>query len=124
MEILIPDFVPETLKNEYKKLATRLIELELLKEEIDLPVFNVMFFHYCMIIESMKAIQEKGTFQKDRHILRKNPAVQIFRESSAAFLKLAEKFGLFAANRDGILSSIIDSRSYKEQQIKRYGNKK
>ena len=103
LEILTPDFIPEALKDDYKKLAQRLIDLELLTEEIDFLEFNMMFFNYILALESMKAINEEGTFQKDRHILRKNPACQILRDNSEAFFKYAVRFGLFPADREGLI---------------------
>ena len=118
LEILTPDFIPEALKDDYKKLAQRLIDLELLTEEIDFLEFNMMFFNYILALESMKAINEEGTFQKDRHILRKNPGVQIFRDSSAALLKYAEKFGLFKQDREKLITALINSKIYKNQQLR------
>jgi len=123
MEISIPDFIPEIIKNKYKEIANKLTELELLTE-IDLPAFDMMMFHYGLAVEAMAAVKDKGTFQKDRKILRKNPGVQIFRENSAAFLKYAAKFGLFPIDRENLEISMINLKSYKEQQIRHSRNKK
>lgn len=126
LEVSVPDFIPETLRNDYKKLATRLIELELITEEIDFLEFNMMFFQYFLAIEAMKAIQEKGTFSKDRNILRKNPGVQIFRDSSAALLKYSNKFGLCPQDRENLITSLINSKIYQIQQLRslKYAKKK
>ncbi len=112
-EISIPDFIPEIIKDKYKEIATRLAELELL-DKIDLPAFDMMMFHYGLAVDSMKAIKEFGTFQKDRHILRKNPGIQIFRDNSKEFLKYAGILGLFPEERELLIAEIKRLRKHNE----------
>ena len=114
----IPDFIPENFQEYYQKLAARLIELEIITEDVDFIEFNMMFFNYILAVDSMAAIQEKGTFQKDRHILRKNPAVQIFKNSSGELLKYVARFGLFKEDRENLITSLINTKIYQNQQLR------
>ena len=54
LEISVPDFIPEAIRNKYKEIATKLIDLELLTE-IDIPAFNITMFHYGLAVEAMAA---------------------------------------------------------------------
>ena len=98
----VPDFIPEKVKDKYIEFANKLIDMEILTT-MDLPTFNVMMSHYSLCIEAIEKIKEYGTYQKDRHILRKNPACQILRDNSEAFFKYAVRFGLFPADREGLI---------------------
>ena len=104
----IPDFIPGKIEDKYVEIKAKLQEENILKK-IDEPAFDIMMFHYGLVVEAMQAIKEKGPFQKDRSILRKNPALQIFRENSRAFEGYAKKLGLFPGLRE---TMIIDMEFY------------
>ena len=101
----IPDFIPEKIENKYVEIKTKLQEQNIL-QEIDEPAFNIMMFHYSLAVEAMQTIKEKGSFQKDRSTIRKNPALQIFRENSNAFEKYAKRLGLFPELREAMITEI------------------
>ena len=90
--------IPEILKKEYIKLADKLIKRSMLKEE-DMPAFKLMFYHYVVSLEAIEKIKKYGVVFKDRKIVRKNPAIQIFRDNSRLFYDYASKFGLLPADR-------------------------
>ncbi len=101
----IPDFIPEKIEDKYVEIKTKLQEQNIL-QKIDEPAFNMMMFHYGLAIEAMQAIKEQGPFQKDRSTLRKNPALQIFRENSRAFEGYAKKLGLFPGLREEMVNDM------------------
>lgn len=71
----IPDFIPDKIEDKYVEIKTKLQKENILKK-IDEPAFNIMMFHYSLAGEAMQMIKEQGPFQKDRSVLRKNPAMQ------------------------------------------------
>ena len=101
----IPNFIPEKIEDRYVEIKTKLQEQNIL-QKIDEPAFNIMMFHYGLAIEAMQMIKEKGPFQKDRSSLRKNPALQIFRENSRAFEGYAKRLGLFPELRETMIAEI------------------
>lgn len=96
--IKIPGYIPKKVRKKYLELANKLIKLALLTP-IDYPAFNLMMLHYSLCIEAIEKIKEHGTYQKDRNILRKNPACQILRDNSNAFIKYASCFGMLPTER-------------------------
>ena len=90
--------IPEILKKEYIKLADKLIKRDILKEE-DMPAFKLMFYHYIVSLEAIEKIKKYGIVLKDRKIVRKNPAIQIFRDNSRLFYDYASQFGLLPYDR-------------------------
>lgn len=90
--------IPEILKKEYIKLADKLIKRDILKEE-DMPAFKLMFYHYIVSLKAIEKIIKYGIVFKDRKIVRKNPAIQIFRDNSRLFYDYASQFGLLPADR-------------------------
>ena len=117
----IPDFIPEKIEDTYIEIKTKLQEQNIL-QRIDEPAFNIMMFHCGLAVTAMQAIKEQGPFQKDRSTLRKNPALQIFRENSRAFEGYAKKIGLFPGLREEM---IIDIEYYQEckERKERYKQK-
>jgi P27 family predicted phage terminase small subunit len=101
----IPDFMPEHIKHKYVEIKSELIKGGILNE-IDYPAFDMAMFHYGLAVEAMKILKEKGLFQKDRSTLRKNPALQIFRENSNAFQKYATRLGFFPMERELMINDI------------------
>ncbi len=90
--------IPEILKKEYIKLANKLIKRNILKEE-DMPAFKLMFYHYIICLEAIEKIKKYGIVFKDRKIVRKNPAIQIFRDNNKLFYDYASQFGLMPSDR-------------------------
>ena len=111
----IPDFIPEKIEDKYVEIKTKLQEKNIL-QKIDEPAFNIMMFHYGLAVTAMQAIKEKGPFQKDRNTLRKNPALQIFRENSNAFEKYAKRLGLFPELREAMIGEIEYLQSYQKKK--------
>ena len=109
----VPDFIPEKVKDKYIEFANKLIDMEILTT-MDLPAFNMMMSHYSLCIEAIEKIKEYGTYQKDRHILRKNPACQILRDNSEAFFKYAVRFGLLPSDRENLITNLIALKTLKE----------
>ncbi len=101
----IPDFIPGKIENNYIEIKTKLQEENIL-QKIDEPAFNIMMFHYGLTVEAMQTLKEQGPFQKDRKTLRKNPALQIFRENSRAFEGYARRLGLFPKIRKNMIYKI------------------
>ncbi|GAJ00432.1 unnamed protein product, partial [marine sediment metagenome] len=101
----IPSFIPGKIENEYIEIKTKLQEENIL-EEIDEPAFNIMMCHYGLAVEVAQILKEQGPFQKDRKTLRKNPALQIFRENSNAFESYARRLGLFPEIRANMINEI------------------
>ncbi|MCX6383162.1 MAG: phage terminase small subunit P27 family [Actinobacteria bacterium] len=98
VNIPIPDFLPEDKREEFITLTEELIARNLLNE-LDRQAYNLLWFYYSMCLEAMGKIKELGLVQKDRHIVRKNPAIQILRDASSQFFKFASQFGLMPASR-------------------------
>ncbi len=117
----ISDFIPEKIEDIYIEIKTKLQEQNIL-QRIDEPAFNMMMFHYGLAVEAMKTLKEKGPFQKDRSILRKNPALQIFRENSRAFEGYAKRIGLFPGLRETMIGDIEYYQECKERK-ERYNQK-
>jgi len=117
----IPDFIPEKIEDKYVEIKTKLQEQNIL-QKIDEPAFNIMMFHYGLAVTAMQAIKEQGPFQKDRSTLRKNPALQIFRENSRAFEGYAKRIGLFPVLRETMISDIEYYQECKERK-ERYNQK-
>ncbi len=111
----IPDFIPEKIENKYVEIKTKLQEQNIL-QKIDEPGFNIMMFHYGLAVEAMQTIKKQGPFQKDRSTLRKNPALQIFRENSSAFEKYAKRLGLFPESREAMIGEIEYLQSYRKRK--------
>ncbi len=111
----MPDFIPEKIEDQYVKIKTKLQEQNIL-QKIDEPAFNIMMFHYGLAVTAMQAIKEQGPFQKDRSTLRKNPALQIFRENSRAFEKYAKRLGLFPGLRETMINDIEYYQECKERK--------
>lgn len=98
IEIPIPEFLPEDKRQEFIDLTDKPIARNLLNE-MDRQAYNLLWFYYLMCLEAMVKITEIGLVQKDRHIVRKNPAIQILRDASSQFYKFAGQFGLMPAAR-------------------------
>ncbi len=111
----IPDFIPEKIENKYVEIKTKLQEQNIL-QKIDEPAFNIMMFHYGLAVTAMQTIKKQGPFQKDRSTLRKNPALQIFRENSNAFEKYAKRLGLFPELREAMIGEIEYLQSYQKKK--------
>ncbi len=117
----IPDFIPEKIEDKYIEIKIKLQEKNIL-QKIDEPAFNIMMFHYGLAVTAMQAIKEQGLFQKDRSTLRKNPALQIFRENSRAFEEYAKSIGLYPELREKMISEIEYYQECKERK-ERYNQK-
>lgn len=98
IKISIPDFLPEDKREEFIDLTEKLIARNLLNE-MDRQAYNLLWFFYLMCLEAMGKIKEIGLVQKDRHIVIKNPAIQILRDASSQFYKFAGQFGLMPSAR-------------------------
>ncbi len=75
-----------------------------------------MMFHYGLAVTAMQAIKEQGSFQKDRSTLRKNSALQIFRENSRAFEGYAKRIGLFPVLRETMIGDIEYYQRYRKRK--------
>ena len=109
----IPEFIPEKVKDKYIELANKLIDMEILTK-IDIPAFNMMISHYSLCVEANEKLKEYGTYQKDRKILRKNPACQILKDNSEAFFKYAVRFGLFPSAREELITTLTTLKDLKK----------
>ena len=98
IKIPIPEFLPEDKREEFIDLTEKLIARNLLNE-MDRQAYKLLWFYYLMCLEAMVKIKEIGLVQKDRHIVRKNPAIQILRDASNQFYKFAGQFGLMPVAR-------------------------
>jgi P27 family predicted phage terminase small subunit len=112
--IPIPDFLPEDKRQEFIDLTEKLIARDLLNE-MDIQAYNLLWFYYLMCLEAMAKIKEIGLIQKDRHIVRKNPAIQILRDASSQFYKFASQFGLMPVARRNSFYLDIEIPSYIEE---------
>lgn len=101
----IPDFMPENIKQKYVEIKSELIKKGILNK-IDYPAFDMAMFHYSLAVEAMQTIKKRGSYQKDRSTLRKNPALQIFRENSNAFQKYATRLGFFPMERELLINDL------------------
>ena len=114
IEIPIPEFLPEDKRQEFINLTDKLIARNLLNE-MDSQAYNLLWFYYLMCLEAMAKIKEIGLVQKDRHIVRKNPAIQILRDASSQFYKFAGQFGLMPVARKNSLYLDLEIPSYIEE---------
>ena len=104
--IKIPKYIPKKVRKKYLDLANKLINLAILTP-IDYPAFNLMMLHYSLCIEAIEKIKEYGTYIKDRNIIRKNPACQILRDNSNAFIKYASYFGMLPTERSRLATKPV-----------------
>ena len=82
---------------------------------MDCQAYNLLWFYYLMCLEAMVKINEIGLVQKDRHIVRKNPAIQILRDASSQFYKFASQFRLMPVSRKNSLYLDLEIPSYIEE---------
>lgn len=82
---------------------------------VDIPALALACEHYAVAIEAAKAMRVKGNGNVPEPIdtdaahdgrRRKHPATMVFRESTNAFLRLAQEFGLTASARTTIGSGL------------------
>ena len=114
VKIPIPDFLPEGKREEFISLTEKLIDRNLLNE-MDCQAYNLLWFYYLMCLEAMAKIKEIGLVQKDRHIVRKNPAIQILRDASSQFYKFAGQYGLMPVARRNSLYLDLEIPTYMEE---------
>jgi len=100
--------LPKEGQNLWKKLAPRLLDLGILTE-VDLPAFEMMCLHYALARDAFEVVDKLGLFVKDReNAPRKNPAMQLFRDNSAAFKAYMIEFGMTPSSRSRIEANPID----------------
>jgi P27 family predicted phage terminase small subunit len=81
-------------------------------KETDLAAFELMCTHYGFAIAAARIIKEEGMLTIDeRGLARKHPAMQLFRDQSALFLKYASLFGLDPSSRGNLHAEEPDEKS-------------
>ena len=100
--------LPKEAQAMWKKLAPKLVDLGVLTE-VDLPAFEMMCVHYALARDAFEIVNKLGLFIKDRdENPRKNPAMQLFRDNSAAFKAYMVEFGMTPSSRSRIEANPID----------------
>ena len=103
---IFPDYA---LKN-WDDIVDRLYQFGLI-DKIDGPALIMMVGHLGVAIEALKKLRNEGiTRQDENNVTRKNPAYQLFRDSSSSFRKYLSEFGLSPAAREDLgiqLSKIL-----------------
>ena len=99
-----PDWHPEDAREMWDAYAPKLHRLGLLTE-LDVPVFEKMCLCHAWAIEAARDIIKRGTLidsarNDDDRV--KNPSMQIFRDNTAQFEKLAAAFGMSPADRSRV----------------------
>lgn len=91
----------------WRSLAPRLIELGVLTE-LDLPAFEMLCIHYDLARQAMDDIQTNGITITEGAITKKNPAMQAWRENSAAYKTLLVEFGLTPSSRSRVVAEVFE----------------
>lgn len=83
----------------WDELAPELQQLGILTN-IDTMAFRLMLHHYDLAIQAVNQVQREGLTRRDENnVERKNPALQIFRDNSAAYRRYAAEFGVTPSSR-------------------------
>lgn len=95
----MPRNLPTAARQLWKTIAPQLNELGLLTE-VDGPAFTALCLHWAAMVEASNSLKADGvTTLDERGLPRKNPAMQILRDNSAAFRQWCQLFGLTPSSR-------------------------
>lgn len=72
-------------------------------EEVDHASFELLADVYATACAARRAIEKDGHFRLDENkVLRRHPAIQVQRDAVQTFARLAARFGLTPADREGM----------------------
>jgi len=120
-----PRWLPPEGKRKWKQLAPKLEKLGLLTE-VDGEKLAAMCLHWSILLEAAKDVKERGILipsAREDGALVKNPSLQILRDNSAAFCKIAGEFGLDPVNRGRIDVKVEQEKDPLEQLLSGLGEK-
>jgi len=106
-----PRWLPPEAKRKWRELTPKLERLGVLTE-LDGEKLATACLHWSLMIEAAKDVKERGILipsAREDGALVKNPGLQILRDNSAAFCKIAGEFGLDPVNRGRIDVAINSS---------------
>lgn len=97
-----PTHLSAEAKKKYQEFFSMLKGVKVLKKS-DMLTFDKMMEHWDIAYKASKELKKHGLITIDeRKLPRKNPAAQIHRENSLAFLRYAAEFGLTPSSRAGL----------------------
>jgi P27 family predicted phage terminase small subunit len=116
-----PADLPQDAQDFWCDSVVRLVEVGLI-DWVDVPVLEMLATQYARVKQSRRVIAEDGHFALGSvGQIREHPALKIERESMAAFLRLAEQYGLTPVARTRLGLAELHRRSLEQEMVSALG---